>query len=144
MSDTDTIFISIASYRDPECQHTVRDLFAKADHPERLRFGICGQYDPDEDKDCFEFPPQYPEYVREKGYNAADSKGGCWARAEALSLRENETYVMQIDAHMRARPHWDTMLIDTLARCPGNKNALTAYLFGYAPPDELRYFSEGL
>ena len=38
-----TIFVQIASYRDPECQWTVKDLFDKADHPERVYVGIFWQ-----------------------------------------------------------------------------------------------------
>ena len=34
-ADAATIFVSIASYRDPEAPHTIRDLFEKASHPQR-------------------------------------------------------------------------------------------------------------
>jgi hypothetical protein len=37
------IFISIASYRDPETRWTVRDLFARATHPGRVYVGIAWQ-----------------------------------------------------------------------------------------------------
>lgn len=41
MSDnTPRIFVQIASYRDTECQHTVRDLFEKANDPDRVFVGI--------------------------------------------------------------------------------------------------------
>lgn len=39
----ETIFISVASYRDPECQPTVSDIFERADHPERIRVAIIDQ-----------------------------------------------------------------------------------------------------
>src|SRR5260221_13345699 len=48
------IFVSIASYRDTECQWTVKDLFEKARHPERVFAGICWQFIAAEDADCFE------------------------------------------------------------------------------------------
>ena len=32
----DTIFVQIASYRDPELQHTLQDLFKKAKRPENV------------------------------------------------------------------------------------------------------------
>ena len=35
-----TVFVAIPSYRDPELQLTVRDLFAKAECPDRIRVGI--------------------------------------------------------------------------------------------------------
>lgn len=39
----ETIYISVASYRDWECQPTVEDLFLRAEHPERLRVAIIDQ-----------------------------------------------------------------------------------------------------
>ena len=33
----------MASYRDPECTGTVEDLYARADHPERIRVAILDQ-----------------------------------------------------------------------------------------------------
>ena len=47
------IFVQIASYRDPDCQNTVKDLFEKAAHPERIFVGICWQFIKGEDDDCF-------------------------------------------------------------------------------------------
>ena len=38
------IFVSMVCYRDAEGQHTLRDLFAKARHPERLRVGVVWQF----------------------------------------------------------------------------------------------------
>ena len=35
----DTIFVQIASYRDPELQWTIKDLFDKAKRPENI-FGL--------------------------------------------------------------------------------------------------------
>jgi hypothetical protein len=39
----ESIFVSIAAYRDPELMPTVADCIRKACNPERLRFGICWQ-----------------------------------------------------------------------------------------------------
>ena len=36
----DTIFVQIASYRDPELQWTLKDLFEKAKRPENIFVGI--------------------------------------------------------------------------------------------------------
>ena len=38
-----TIFVNIASYRDPECFATVTDLLAKARHPEAITVGLVSQ-----------------------------------------------------------------------------------------------------
>ncbi|MFO0389268.1 MAG: GlcNAc-transferase family protein [Alphaproteobacteria bacterium] len=132
------IFVAIASYRDPECQHTLRDLFAKAKHPERIFVGICWQFDPILDADCFEYPSQYPEQVRIIQYHASQSKGGCWARAEALSLKQNEDFVLMIDAHMRFVPNWDDEMLRALSMCPSSKAAITAPPPNYDPPDKLQ------
>ena len=138
------IFVSIASYRDPECQHTVADLFAKAQYPERVSVGICWQADPVLDADCFLFPYPFPSRVREKRYRVEESQGGCWARAEALSLCEDEDYVLQIDAHMRFLPNWDTLLLDTLSRCPTQPAVLSTLPPGYKPPGHLQDCSAGI
>ena len=41
---TNTIFIQIASYRDPQLLPTIKDCISKAKYPENLRFGICWQH----------------------------------------------------------------------------------------------------
>lgn len=132
-----TIFVSIASYRDPECQFTVRDLFAKAAHPERIFAGICWQADPEADRDCFIVDPPYPDHVRSLRFLPWESKGGCWARAKALSLAQNEDYVLQIDAHMRFMPGWDNDMIEILNRCPSPKAALSTCPAPYTPPNNI-------
>ncbi len=49
----ETIFISIASYRDPELLPTLRDCIANAKNSKRLKFGICWQHDETENVDEF-------------------------------------------------------------------------------------------
>jgi len=39
-----TIFIQIASYRDPELVSTIKDCILKAKYPNLLSFGICWQH----------------------------------------------------------------------------------------------------
>lgn len=137
MKNPPKIFVSIAAYRDPECQHTVKDLFEKAAHPERIRVGICWQIDPDRDADCFTVRTSYSAQLREKRFHARDSRGGCWARAEAHALLEDEEYVLQIDAHMRFVPRWDERMLDTLKTCPSARAALSNSPYGYWPPGKL-------
>jgi len=50
-SDTrhQTIFVSIAAFRDAECQWTLRDMFLKAAHPDRVTAGVVWQVDPVDD-----------------------------------------------------------------------------------------------
>ena len=42
---TPRIFVQIASYRDPDLAATVASALDMAAEPDRLRFGICHQYD---------------------------------------------------------------------------------------------------
>jgi len=44
MSQPPTIFVQIASYRDPELLPTLQSLFAQAARPQRISVGICQQY----------------------------------------------------------------------------------------------------
>ena len=130
------IFVQIASYRDPECHATVRDLFEKAKHPERVNVGICWQYDPEADKECFVQDYPREEQVRVVQYHIRDAQGAGWARMEAQSLWKGEEYTLQIQAHMRFEKHWDETLIELLHALPTEKAVLTAWLPGYVPPDK--------
>lgn len=132
-----TLFVSIASYRDPECQFTVNDLFRKAAHPERIRVGICWQYEPDSDADCFMLDSPCPGQTRSLRYLAWESKGGCWARSQAHALAEGEDYILQIDAHTRFVPGWDNLLIETLGNCPADRAVLSTSPPPYTPVDNL-------
>ncbi|NBO17948.1 MAG: hypothetical protein EBV03_01745 [Proteobacteria bacterium] len=130
------IFVNIASYRDPECQHTVRDLFEKATHPERIFVGICWQFDEVEDKHCFEVQTR-PEQVRINPVDWREAEGVCWARQQAQQLWEGEEYTLMIDSHMRFMPGWDEGAIAELARCESAKPLLSSSPPGYTPPDQL-------
>jgi hypothetical protein len=129
-----TIFVSIASYRDPDCQNTVRDLFEKAAYPDRVFIGICWQFVPKEDDDCFTQETR-PEQVRTIRVHASESKGACWARSKVQSLWQGEDYYLQIDSHMRFAPGWDELLIGMLGRCASPKPVLSTYPLTFTPPD---------
>jgi predicted 2-oxoglutarate/Fe(II)-dependent dioxygenase YbiX/peroxiredoxin len=129
------IFVQIASYRDPECHHTIRDLFEKASHPERIFVGVCWQYDPVEDAAYLAVPYPREDQVRVARFHHQDAKGAGWARMQAQNLWDGEEYTLQIQAHMRFEQGWDSTLIDMLARCPSHKPAISTYLPRYMPPD---------
>lgn len=88
----DRIFVSIVSYRDPECQHTIADLFDKAQRPGRVYVGVCWQYHATEDRHCFVVPPSYPAQVRPcvvlvVGSVAGRDACGCGARVWLVVAR---------------------------------------------------------
>jgi len=128
------IFVNIASYRDPEWQWTVKDLFEKATDPDRIFVGTCWQFIADEDADCFTRSTR-PEQCRSIDVDARESKGACWARHQVQKLWRGEEYSLQIDSHMRFVPGWDERMIAMLARCPSAKPVLSTYPPPYEPPD---------
>jgi len=132
------IFVQIASYRDPECQWTVKDLFEKARFPENIFVGICWQYSPEHDDDCFIEPSPYPENTRILKFEAQESEGVCWARYQAQKLYQGEEYVLMIDSHMRFIDDWDVELIKELSLCASEKSFLSSYPPGYTPPNKLK------
>ena len=132
----DSIFIQIASYRDPELIPTVQDAIAQAAHPERLSFGICWQYQTEEELRYIE-PLRNIKNCRIEAIPAAQSRGVGWARSKTQKLWRKERYTLQIDSHTRLAPGWDTQLIDMLVICPSSKPILTAYVPAYEPPRKL-------
>lgn len=133
-----TIFIQIASYRDPQLIPTLRDMLDKADHPENLRIGIAWQHSKDDDWDNLE------EYKQDNRFriidiNYLDSKGVCWARNAVQQLYDDETYTLQLDSHHRFAPHWDTDLIEmvlNLQKQGSPKPLITAYIPSFDPDND--------
>jgi len=128
-----TIFISIASYRDPELVPTIQDCLSKARDPSRLRFGVCWQHGEDE-----RLPPAIKDDVRIRILDVdwRESKGACWARAQIMSLWEGEDYFLQIDSHHRFAEDWDAKLIQNGMVSGSSKPILTTYCPAYVPGDE--------
>jgi len=93
----ESIFVAIPSYRDTECEHTLRDLYEKASNPSRIFVGLCLQ---NEDEMSTEFLLQYPN-VRVAKLHYTIAKGPCYARSLAQELWKGEDFYLQIDSHMR-------------------------------------------
>jgi glycosyltransferase involved in cell wall biosynthesis len=131
----DKIFISIASYRDPELLPTIRDCIARAKDPKRLVFGICWQRD--EKETLAEFAKDKRFRVLDVPYK--DSKGACWARYSIQQLYKGEKYHLQLDSHHRFVDNWDEICISTVKRLQkkGHKKPLlTAYIPSYDPSND--------
>jgi predicted 2-oxoglutarate/Fe(II)-dependent dioxygenase YbiX len=134
--NVDCIFVRVAAYRDPECQWTVRDLFAKAAHPERVFVGVCWQYLPSVDPPTFPIT-SYADHVRFTRVLSGESGGVCWARRETEKLWRGEEYTLQIDSHSRFAREWDRLAIEELAACPSDKPVLSSTPAPYTPPAQL-------
>lgn len=107
-----TLFVAIASYKDPLLTFTVQDALGKAAYPDRVRFGIVDQCDES---------ARWPMLSGELGVRvqylwvpAVQTRGACWARALAQSLYMGETLYCQIDAHMAFPPGWDEWVVETV------------------------------
>ncbi|HEY4187788.1 MAG TPA: GlcNAc-transferase family protein [Polyangia bacterium] len=136
VGDVERIFVRVAAYRDPECQWTVRDLFAKAAHPERVYVGVCWQYLPSVDPPTFPVT-SYADHVRFTRVLASDSRGVCWARRETEKLWRGEEYTLQVDSHSRFVPAWDRLALEELEACPSDKPVLSSTPAPYTPPAHL-------
>jgi [Skp1-protein]-hydroxyproline N-acetylglucosaminyltransferase len=109
------IFISIASYRDPELQNTVQNILENAEFPTNLRIIVFEQND-EKDKSVYGmFPVENVTVLRTHFSNA---KGPSWARYIIQKLFNNEEYYLQIDSHSRLIKNWDTVLIHMLTLVP--------------------------
>lgn len=134
-----TIFVSIANYRDTETPHTLRDLFAKAHHPERIRVGVFSQVVEGVDDDCLPNGGYPPAQVRELRIDAAQGLGACWARSRILrELLGDEDFVLQIDSHSRFTHGWDDRFIAMLGACASPQAILTTYPPGYMTPNNFQ------
>ncbi|MEO0436655.1 MAG: GlcNAc-transferase family protein [Pseudomonadota bacterium] len=125
------IFVAVASYADPELPRTLQDCIATAENPDRLRFGICAQHDPQVPVGLGAFEGDSRFRIISK--LVSESCGGPWARNLAQSLWRGEPYTLQVDAHMKFEESWDTKLIDMLEAMPASKPVITmnAPLFYY-------------
>ncbi|EIE19504.1 hypothetical protein COCSUDRAFT_61172 [Coccomyxa subellipsoidea C-169] len=121
-----TIFVSIASYRDPECKTTMQEMFAKAANPHRVFAGSVQQiYEFHEA--CWHTGLPWGDHVRSITVPFADAKGPTNARHMAASLYRGEDYFMQIDSHTTFIQDWDNAIIAMLDRCPSDKCFISHY-----------------
>lgn len=102
------IFISIASYRDPLLEWTIRDAYENAKDKDSLVFGVVEQ---SYDKEFFD-PSTLPfsDQIRYVRVDPEQSHGCCWARNLAQSLWNGEDYYFQIDSHIGFDPNWDRLM----------------------------------
>ena len=121
--DQPSIFVSIASYCDPALPRTLNDCIANAQYPQRLRFGVCWQYDSQRPVDVTPF--QRDKRFRFVTYPIEESQGGTWARSIAQQFWDGEAYTLQIDSHSKFEPGWDSTLIGMLRSMPSDKPLLT-------------------
>jgi hypothetical protein len=133
-----TIYISIASYRDPQLLPTLHDCLEKADHPENLVFGIAWQH---AEEDTWDDLNEFRNDTRFRIVNIdyKDSKGACWARNQIHNHYGGEDYYLQLDSHHRFVEGWDTeciKMVKQLQKKGHKKPLLTAYASSFDPDND--------
>ena len=108
------IFVSIACYMDKDIINTIEDCLKNAKNPDRVVFGVCLQFDP-EDK-FFEKYENNPQ-IRIKRMHWKEAKGPMYARYFCTKLVKDEEYFLQIDCHTRFYENWDEIIIEELHKC---------------------------
>jgi hypothetical protein len=109
----DTIFVSIASYRDDVCNSTLKSLYEMSKNPKNIYVGICQQNKSDEDKDClitFENNPN----ISILRIPHTEAKGPTYARYLCSTLWKGEEYYLQIDSHSKFVKDWDEKCINMI------------------------------
>jgi glycosyltransferase involved in cell wall biosynthesis len=107
------IFVSIASYRDPELLPTLKNLLENARNPDDLVICIAWQHSKEDKWDTLKKYKKDPRFkIIDIDYK--DSKGVCWARSEIQKLYTDEDYYFQLDSHHRFSKDWDLQLKDIL------------------------------
>ncbi|NJL70069.1 MAG: hypothetical protein HC888_00030 [Candidatus Competibacteraceae bacterium] len=123
------IFVSIASYRDPDLNPTIRDCIEKASDPSKLSFGIAWQSDENEKLDLA--ADSRVQYIK---IPYRDSQGACWARSLIQEKFYNgEELYFQLDSHHRFVKDWDIKLQQYLSSCSSPKPILTTYSPSFDP-----------
>ena len=132
------IFIHLPAYREPELVPTIKDAIANAKNPDRLVFGICRQFNPEDKFDNID------EFRSDKRFKIIDmpyqeAKGLAFARYQINTMLENEEYILQLDSHHRFAENWDETLIgmhDGLKEKGVAKPIIGGYLPMYDPKND--------
>jgi hypothetical protein len=133
--DKMTILVHLPAYREPELIPTIKSALENAKHPERIHFGICRQYNPE---DGFDNVDEYRDDPRFKIKDIlyTEAKGLAYARAVINEeLLTDEDFVCQLDSHHRFDKNWDSTLIGWYydLKKDGHNPLICGYLPYYDP-----------
>ena len=131
-----SIFISIASYKDPETIPTIIDAYNKAHDKAGISFGVLLQ-----EEKGFSKKEKLEKNINVDflEYDWRDSQGACWARNSIQKLLfDKEDYYFQLDSHHRFCENWDKKLTDGIESLSKNyqKPIIGGYCPGYEPANE--------
>ena len=124
-----SIFISIASYRDPELTRTIKSAIDNAANPDDVYFGVVLQ-----ELEKFEPDLSWVPNLSLSKIHPKFARGAGFARAEAMKLYNGEDYYLQIDSHTLFEKNWDVLCIKELEKAQEvakNKKIILSY---FPPP----------
>ncbi len=133
VGDHDRIFVALASYCETDLALTIADALARADLPERLRFGVLHQFDeagrPEIREDALDHLDDDDRFqIATRDHR--EGRGGCWARHHVQGFYRGEEWTIQVDAHTRFAGGWDNELIAMAEALPSDLPLIT----GSPPP----------
>lgn len=131
-----TIFVSIASYRDAECSRTLDTIFNNAKYPERIFIGICEQNKKGfiEESCVNHMLLKYKNNIRIIKIDYMDAKGPTYARYHCANLWDGEEYFLQIDSHTTFIKNWDDDLINMIKQIKSDPNESNRPVLSAYPP----------
>eukprot|EP01083_Nonionella_stella_P113045 333102_1 len=138
---SESIFISIPSLNDPDCNETIASAFGQSSNPDRIYFGIYEQNAPQSHLDCLDFSgvdcPYHPicsrkDHIRITRVDVKEAKGPTWGRYNADKLYGGQQFVFVSDSHTFFRAYWDMLLLDLWYKT-GNEYAIISH---YPKPDQ--------
>jgi [Skp1-protein]-hydroxyproline N-acetylglucosaminyltransferase len=140
-----TIFVSIASYRDNECGSTLEFIYKNADNPTGVFVGICEQNKDGETSElCITGQKSIIlENIRVHKFDYRDAKGPTYARYFCSKLWNGEEYFLQIDSHTKFEPHWDTELINMILSIKSDPNESDMPVLSTYPPTDKQMSIDG-
>lgn len=140
-----SIFIQIASYRDPEIVPTLKNLLENKSGENTLHICIHDQYSEEDafekDLDTFILGCHQDNLVDFTVVRTPhkESKGACWARNTIQQEYLGEDYTLQLDSHHRFVPNWDKLCVEMVKDLQDKgykKPLLTGYIPSYNPEND--------
>lgn len=99
---SETIFVSMPSLNDPDCNDTIASAFGESSNPDRLYFGVYEQNSENSGLDCLDFSgvdcPYHPicsrrDHIRITRVDAREARGPTWGRYNADKLWGGQQFV---------------------------------------------------
>lgn len=119
------ILIKIASYRDAELIVTMASALQAADHPNDVRFAVVNQFDGRTQAILDPVRGDSRARIREMPWQ--QSRGLGYARHLTDEMYDGEEFTLQVDAHMRFAPGWDTSLVRQFNHIGEENTVLSTY-----------------